>query len=211
MLGILPSFVFPPLESRLYGELLQKLISNQREEYNRVSSYLKAKGEKEKTVTPVSSRREDIVAKWREFTQWVENWRRENLYSLVNLRLKALLAEVSSHPAEQQAKEGELAQSLQSLISQWMKKVEESKGKAEEKEELHHAPPAIPIEEAKGWWNASSFGPLSSSLEMKGLDSLLRREKSVRESLARDLALQRSQLEDYEKTLKEIERRCPLP
>ncbi len=211
MLGMLPSFVFPSWESRLYGELLQKVISNQREGYNRVRSYLKTKGEEAKITPPVSSRREYIVAKWDEFPQWVEEWRKENLYSLVGLRLKALLAEVSSHPTEQQAKEGELAQAIQSLISQWIKEVEESKGKAEEREEIHPAPLSIPIQEAKGWWNAPSFGPLSSSLEMKGLDSLLQREKFVREALTRDLAHRQRRLEDYERILREIRKRCPLP
>ncbi|MBC7330288.1 hypothetical protein H5T88_08025 [bacterium] len=191
----------------LYDGLLKEIAQRRADLYNSLIKELmnieaKMKVEPEKT-------KEAKTRQFEALPQKVEQWRKENPSSLLSLRLQILTAQVGRKNKEAQELESQLNTDFQSLLSQWSSppKIEETTPQPEKRISLAPPSPPSPL---SPWWKSPSLIHLPSPAsefekeitnEIVNFSQLVDKEKQKMQE----------KMVAYERVLKEVKRRCPLP
>ncbi|MGB9876570.1 MAG: hypothetical protein ACPLPS_02285 [bacterium] len=194
-------------EELLYDSLWEKINNEREESYKLFITQLrdieaKLKGKKE--IPEEIKERE-----YETLPQKVKEWQKENGSStLLSLRLKIVLAQLEKKPALARDLESQLSSMWQSLLSEWITLPPTKESPPKKEEIILPFPP--PPSSISPWWKSSSLTylpPPSEKLEGELKNKIASFTQQVDKTKRQTL----SRLDGYEKILKEVKKRCPLP
>ena len=191
----------------LYDGLLKEIGEKRENLYN---SLIKELGDIEAKMRVEPEKIEE--AKTRQFEalpKVIEEWKKENPTSLLSLRLQILTAQVERKNKEAQELESKLNTAFQSLLSQWSSppKIEETVPHQEKRISLAPPSPPSPL---SPWWRTPSL--ISIPSPTSGLEKEIASEmESFSQQVDEGKKKISEKIKGYERVIKEVKRRCPLP
>jgi hypothetical protein len=191
----------------LYDGLLKEIGEKRENLYN---SLIKELGDIEAKMRVEPEKIEE--AKTRQFEalpKIIEEWKKENTTSLLSLRLQILTAQVERKNKEAQELESQLNTAFQSLLSQWSSppRIEETVPHQEKRISLAPPSPPSPL---SPWWRSPSLIAVptpTSKLEKEIASEMESFSQQVDEGKQKIS----EKIKGYERVIKEVKRRCPLP
>jgi hypothetical protein len=191
----------------LYDGLFKEIAETRMEDYN---SFIKELINIEAGMKVEQERTEGAKGRQLEaLPQFVDQWRKENPTSLLSLRLKILTAQVGRKTTEAQELESRLTTAFQSLLSQWSTppQTKETIPQPQKRITLTPPPPPSPL---SPWWKSPSVIPLPPSAPELEKEIESKVENFTQQVNKGKLQIQ-EKIRGYERILKEVKRRCPLP